>query len=222
MPFLRTKLLFLLLLLGTEGYSQNLSPESKASTPPKESSPSPTLKSKPIIETKVGYFFFSSSQMRQVYDGGWDVQFSSSIPVWDPFSKFSLNIYGSVEFLRCDGHSTEEHYKTYVWELPVNFGLKPVFLLSEHVQYYFAMGPRYFFIHQNNSSSYVDKNKSRNGIGFFVNTGFNFIPIKHLVIGLFSEYSFAKTHFHTSASNVYTKDIQVGGWTFGGSFGYMF
>lgn len=205
MQFSGKKLLALLFFFGTQGYTQE-----------------PILESKPIIEAKGGYFFFASSKMRQVYDGGWDVQLSSSIPFWQPSDRLHLNAYGSVEFLRCSGNSTEEQYKTYVWQLPVNVGLKPVFLLSKYVQYYFAVGPRYFFIRQHNSSPYVDKNKSRNGVGLFANTGFNFILCEHLVIDLFGEYSYAKTHFHSTASNVYTQDIQVGGFTFGGGLGHSF
>lgn len=205
MSFARKKLLLMLLLFAIPGHSEE-----------------PRLESKPTLEVKGGYFFFASSKMRQVYDGGWDLQLSSSIPFWKPLTRFNLNAYGSIEFLRCSGISTVEHYKTYVWELPINIGLKPVFLLCQQIQYYFALGPRYFFIHQHNSSPYVDKNKSRNGVGLFVNTGFNIIPYKHLLIDVFGEYSYAKTHFHSSASNVYTRDIQVGGFTFGGGIGYFF
>jgi outer membrane protein W len=205
MQFSRKILLPFLLLFATQGYSEKLAFESK-----------------PIIEAKGGYFFFASSKMRQVYDAGWDIQLSSSIPVSRPFNKLSLNIYGSIEFLRCSGNSTEEHDKTYIWELPINVGVKPIFLLSQQVQSYFSLGPRYFFIRQDNTSPYVDKNKSRNGLGLFVNAGFNFILRKHLVIDLFGEYSYAKTHFHSSTSNIYTRDIQVGGFTFGGSLGYFF
>lgn len=205
MKFSRKKLITLFFLFAIQGFTQES-----------------ILESKPIIEAKGGYFFFASSKMRQVYDGGWDIQLSSSIPVWNPLKKLSLNVYGSVEFLRCSGHSTEEHYKTHIWELPINVGLKPIFLLSQQVQYYWTLGPRYFFIHQHNLSPYVDKNKSKNGVGLFVNTGFNFIFYKHLVIDLFSEYSYAKIHFPSSIFNVYTRDIQVGGFTFGGSLGYSF
>ncbi|MDP1608155.1 MAG: hypothetical protein Q8L98_02440 [Chlamydiales bacterium] len=205
MQFLRKKLLVFLLLFGAQGFTQESIPESK-----------------PIIEAKGGYFFFASSKMRQVYDAGWDIQLSSSVPCWNPLETLSLNVYGSVEFLRCSGNSTEEHYKTYIWELPINVGLRPIFLISQQVQYYFTLGPRYFFIRQHNSSPYVDKNKSRNGVGFFVNTGFNFIFYKHLVIDLFGEYSYTKTRFHSSTSGIYTRDIQVGGFTFGGGLGYSF
>lgn len=206
MQFCKKKLLALLLAFTAQGDTQE-----------------PILESKPLIEAKGGYFFFASSKMRQVYDkGGWDIQLSSSLPVWQPLKRLNLNLYGSIEFLRCSGNSTKENYKTYIWELPVNIGLKPVFLLSQQVQYYFALGPRYFFIRQHNFSEYVDKHKSRHGIGLFVNTGFNFILHKHLLVDLFGEYSYAKTRFHSSTSKIYTRNIQVGGFTFGAGLGYYF
>lgn len=204
--FLRKKLVLLLVLFAIGGYSQEC-----------------RLGSASMVEAKGGYFFFANSKMREVYDnGGWDIQLSSSIPFWRSSKRFNLNAYASVEFLRCSGHSTQENYKTYVWELPVNIGIKPTVLLSKWVQYYFALGPRYFFIRQHNSSPYVDKHRSRNGVGLFLNTGFNFILFKRLVIDVFGEYSYAKTHFHSSALNVYTRNIEVGGFTFGAGLGYCF
>lgn len=206
MSFLRKKLVLVFLFFTAKGYAQEK-----------------VLESKQIIEAKAAYFFFTSSKMRHVYDqGGWDIQLSSSTPIGNMSKRINVNAYASIEFLRCEGRSTQEHNSTYVWELPVNVGLKPVVLISKEAQYYFAIGPRYFFIHQHNSSSYVDHNKSKNGLGLFVNTGFNFILMKHLVLDIFGEYSYAKTHFHSSKTNVYTRDIQVGGFSFGLGLGYSF
>jgi outer membrane protein W len=232
MQFFKKKLFAIVFLFATQGFTQepvdaqgaseNVDSEANPTQPTIDSSDCFHIQSEPILEAKVGYFFFASSKMRQVYEGGLDVQLSSSTPVWQPHRRVHLNVYGSLEFLRSSGHSTEENYKTYVWELPINLGLKPVFLLTQEIQYYLALGPRYFFIRQHNSSPYVDRHKSKNGVGLFVNTGFNFILCKHLAIDLFGEYSYAKTHFHTSLPNVYTQNIQIGGFTFGAGLGYSF
>jgi opacity protein-like surface antigen len=177
----------------------------------------------PIVEAKAGYFFFYNSNMRKVYDrGGLDVQLCASYPFWSPTSKWTLNAYGAVEYFHRSGRSMGGHQKTSLWSIPVNIGLKPGYAINAHLQYYFAMGPRYFYVHQHNHSSYVYKNKSRNGVGFFVNTGFNYVPCDHFVIDLFGEYSYAKTHFHSGKSTVYTKSVQMGGFTFGVGLGYKF
>lgn len=172
----------------------------------------------PILEAKVGYFFFADSKMRKVYnEGGIDLQISGSYPIlnW-------LNLYGSVEYLQKHGKSLGGHQKTRIWAVPLSLGLQPVFTITPTVDYYFSVGPRYFFVHAHNDSSSLDRNKSQNGLGGFINTGFHFFPWRNLVIDIFGEYSYKRMHFHTSKRNVFTREVQVGGFAFGGAIGYAF
>jgi outer membrane protein W len=179
--------------------------------------------SQPLLEGKAGYFFFSNCTMRKIYNnGGLDVQLCASYPFWHPTDKWALNAYGSVEYFHRSGNSINGDQKTSLWAVPVNLGLKPVYAINEKVLYYFAAGPRYFHVHQHNNSSYVSKNKSKNGLGFFANTGFNYILSDHFLIDIFGEYSYGKLHFHSGKSDVYTSNTQIGGFTFGGGFGYKF
>jgi|JI9StandDraft_2_1071091.scaffolds.fasta_scaffold200498_1 hypothetical protein len=172
----------------------------------------------PILEAKVGYFFFTDSSMNRVFDdGGIDVQLSGSYP----FYKL-LNVYLSVEYLQKSGHSTGGHQKVSLWEVPVSLGLKPIFPITDFIQYYFTIGPRYFYVHVHNHSSYVPTNMSANGCGGFVNTGFNFIFDNHFLVDLFAEYSFKKLSFHSHKSGTKGLDAEVGGLTFGGGLGYAF
>lgn len=172
----------------------------------------------PIIEFKTGYFFFSNAKMRDVYDkGGLDLQISGSYPIWK-----WLQIYGSVEFITRNGRSLNDHQKTRIWEYPLSLGLKPVIEIDEKVQYYFTIGPRYFFVHVHNNSPFIDREMNANGIGGFVGTGFNFFPIPHLLIDVFGEYSYGRLHFHTSKKNTHGRTTQVGGFAFGAGIGYAF
>jgi opacity protein-like surface antigen len=176
-----------------------------------------------MLETKMGYFFFSNSKMRKIYDrSGLDIQLCASYPLRNLTSRWTLNAYGALEYFHRSGKSINGHQKTSLWSVPINIGLKPVYAINANMQYYFAIGPRYFYIHQHNDSSYVDKNKSGNGLGFFVNTGFNYALCDHFVIDIFGEYSYANMHFHAGKSRVYTRNIQVGGFTFGCGLGYPF
>ena len=175
-------------------------------------------KGRSVVEAKGGYFFFSDAKMRKVYDrGGGDFQISGSFRIWK-----SLQIYGSVEYLSRHGRSLGGHQKTRIWEIPLSLGLKPVIPISEKIQYYFALGPRYCFIHQHNQSAFVDRTLNQNGFGGFANTGFNFFPYRHLSVDLFAEYSYVRLHFHPSKANVVGRRMQVGGFTFGGGLGYAF
>jgi len=175
------------------------------------------------LELKTGYFFFTDSKMRKVYDkGGWDIQLCASYPLCNLTSQWTLNAYGAVEYFHRSGKSINDHQKTELWSVPINIGLKPVYALNANMQYYFAIGPRYFYIHQHNHSSYVYEDKSKKNLGFFVNTGFNYDLCNHFLIDVFGEYSYAKVHFHSGRSHVYTRNIQTGGFTFGGGLGYEF
>jgi len=185
---------------------------------PMESSQSTQIKVQPTLEVKNGYFFFTDSKMRKVYDqGGWDLQLSGSYPIWR-----WLQVYGSVEYLQRHGKSLKGHQKTSIWEVPLSLGLKSVITIRSEVQYYITLGPRYVFVHQHNDSSYVDKNVSNSGIGGFVNTGFNFILRRHFLIDVFGEYSFAKIRFHPDKKQVQGRSVQVDGLTFGLGLGYAF
>lgn len=179
--------------------------------------------SESLIEAKVGYFFFTDAKMQEIYNqGGLDVQLSMTCPLWDADNGWIINGYVAVEYFERSGRSIHGHDKTSIWAIPVNFGLKPTYMITSNLQYYYTLGPRYFYIHQHNQSPYVYKNNSKNGLGYFVNTGFNYLLCDNLAIDFFGEYSYAKTHFHTGKSNVYTRNIQVGGFTFGGGIGYDF
>lgn len=177
--------------------------------------------SETMFEVKTGYFFFSDSKLRKIYDrGGLDVQLCASYPLYNLNCRWTLDAYGAVEYFHRSGRSLNGHQKTELWSVPVNIGLKPVYAINANMQYYFAVGPRYFYIHQHNHSSFVPKNNSRNGIGFFVNTGIDYILCNDLVIDIFGEYSYGKTHFHYRKSHVYTRDMQIGGFTFGAGIGF--
>ena len=192
----------------------------RAETPLPKSEPVPAKchTFHPTLEVKGGYFFFSDSKMRKIFnEGGADVQLSSSTPIWK-----WLQIYGSVEYLERHGKSLNGGQKTRIWEVPLSLGLKPVIAISSKAEYYFTLGPRYFFVHQHNDSHYVDKEVNGNGLGGFVNTGFNFYPTTHFLVDIFGEYSYKRMHFKSSKHHVYGGNVQVGGFAFGIGLGYAF
>lgn len=179
--------------------------------------------SQPLIEVKTGYFFFSNSKMQKIYDkGGLDIQLCASYPLMNLTSRWTLNAYDAIEYFQRSGKSINGDQKTSLWSSPFSIGLKPVYAIDVNKQYYFAFGPRYFYIHQHNHSSYVYKNKSGKSLGLFVNAGFNYVLCNHFVIDFFGEYSYAKMNFCDGRSRVYTRNIQIGGFTFGGGLGYEF
>ena len=186
------------------------------------SSSSPTSKvnalSSGMIEAKVGYFFFTNQTMRKVYSGiGWDGQIAASYPVYK-----SLHIYGSVEYTEKSGRSLNDHQKTFLWQLPISFGLRPVFAIGDHLAYYATVGPRYFFTYVHNSSSYVPKRMSANGCGAFANTGFLYVFNSGFTFDIFAEYSYKMLKFTSNLAGTQGSNAQVGGVSVGLGFGYAF
>jgi hypothetical protein len=172
----------------------------------------------PSVEVKAGYFFYTDNKMRSVFnDGGWDIQLSSSIPVWE-----GLQLYTSVEYIQTDGQSLGSHQKTRIWQVPVTIGLKSLFQLTDTVNYYFTIGPRYFYLNMRNHSSFVPSNIHNDNIGGFFGTGFTYSPCDNFFIDLFGEYSYEKIRLHPGIPNVYSRRLQVGGLVFGGGLGYTF
>lgn len=165
----------------------------------------------PVLEIKGGYFIFSDAILRKVYDeGGLDVQLSASYPIWR-----CIQLYCSLEYLERHGKSLGAGEKTKIWEVPVSLGLKPVFSICNNIEYYVALGPRYFFVRAHTDSETLDPDLQSNGLGGFINTGFNFFPYRRLLVDIFVEYSYKKLAFHASRPNVQGRTIQVGGLALG-------
>lgn len=179
--------------------------------------------SEPLFEVKTGYFCFSDSTMRKVYDrDGFDIQLCASYPLRKLFSEWTLNVYAALEYFQRSGHSINGSEKTSLWSIPVNIGFKPTYALSPKAQYYFAIGPRYFYMHQHNDSCFFDKNKSGSGLGGFINTGFNYKLSDHFLIDIFAEYSYARMNRYSKKPEIYTENMQIGGFTLGAGFSFKF
>jgi opacity protein-like surface antigen len=171
-----------------------------------------------LIEAKAGYFFFTESTLRNVYDhAGIDVQLSYTYAVWE-----NLQIYGSAEYAYKAGRSLNGEQKTYFQSWPLSLGLQYRFSFSSIYQPYVTLGPRYFFVHIKNDSSYVNRHLHNNGLGGFVNAGCLVQLNSNFAFDVFGEYSYKRLHFHSSPPNVQGHTTQVGGLVFGGGLGYKF
>jgi hypothetical protein len=174
---------------------------------------------RPWLELKPSYFFFYDSPMKNIYKkGGLEMQLSASVPVYN-----FLDVYGSIGCRHVSGHALHTGEKTSLTLMPIDIGLKPVFQCAEKFYYFFAVGPRFFYFQQNNNSPYVDCKIKTGGVGLFLNTGFN-IPFSDcFLFGLFGEYSYEKKKVHPKKLHVFSNGaLQVGGFAFGVSFGYVF
>ncbi len=174
----------------------------------------------PYIEAKAGYFFFTSSQMRDVYKrGGLDVQLTGTFPLV-PF----LRIYSSLEYMEKNGYSLNGHQKTNFYALPISLGLQAAIKIysPQALSYYFTIGPKYFFTWIHNHSSYISRHQNSNSCGGFINTGFLFTLYHNLNLDLFTEASYIRLHYSSSIPNSQGHTAQVGAVTFGLGLAYLF
>lgn len=171
-----------------------------------------------LLEAKGGYFFFGDEKMRKVYpNGGLDVQLALSGRVWK-----WLHVYGAAEYIQRSGKSLHGHQSTSIEIVPLSLAIKPTFSIASWLDFYFDLGPRYFFVMQHNKSDYVNKHVDVNGLGGFAGLGFYVHLNRRIILDAFGEYSYFAPRYSTFMKNVYTRTIDVGGATFGGGLGYSF
>lgn len=171
-----------------------------------------------LAEVKTGYFFFTDSEMRRVYNqGGVDVQLCGTQPIYQ-----CIELYGSIEYLRRWGHSEGCHERTSIWALPVSIGLRSTLPIRNLAEIYAGIGPRYFFVHGNNDSCFVPRKIDASGCGGFINTGVLFNLCYGFKLDLFVDASYKQLHFSSSKACTTGHTAQVGGVTVGGGLGTCF
>jgi len=178
-----------------------------------------TLQRASDIVIKPSYFFFSASPMKHIYHhGGFEIQASVSGSCCDYF-----DLYGSVGCRKAWGRALNTCEKTSLTVVPIDIGIKPTLNFCGRFYYFFAIGPRFFYFHQHNNSPYVDRIINGGGVGLFVNTGFNVQLTDCFLLGIFGEYSYEKKTVCPKKPNVLSNgSIQIGGFAFGVSLGYVF
>lgn len=172
------------------------------------------------IDVKMGYFFFSDSKMRRVYDkGGFDIQVSSTTEdLCD-----NLRIYGAIEYFQKSGRSIHSRQKTFFNAIPLSFGLQKSFELSEiPASLYLTVGPKYFFTWAQNNSSHISHHMHANNLGVFANIGGLYYFSRCLAFDAFGEYSYCHLRYHSGVRNSEGHGVDAGGFTFGGGLQYFF
>lgn len=170
------------------------------------------------IEGQAGYFIFADNTMRDIYDnGGFKVALSATYPLQDIW-----NLYASLGFIEAWGKSLHFKERTSFWQIPLDIGIKPVICLCSDVDWYLAVGPRFFYAHQRNHSDYVSKNIGKSGVGVFVNTGFDFYRTCDFNFNVFGEYAYQSIRPSSSKHGTHRKCIEIGGFAIGGGVGYTF
>lgn len=170
------------------------------------------------LEIKPGYFFFANHTLRKIYHGGFEIQGSVTYPI-----NGTIAWYSSIGYIHAKGKSLGDNQKTSISQVPLDLGFRAIADVSESAKAYLSAGPRFFYFHQRNDSTFVPKNVRTNGFGFFINGGCNFINTNGFIFGIFGEYAFEQKSFNPTMPNVQGRsDLHIGGFTFGASVGMEF
>lgn len=170
------------------------------------------------LEIKPGYFFFANHTLRKIYHGGFEIQGSVTHPLCG-----MIAAYGSIGYIHAKGKSLGDNQKTSISHVPLDLGFRAIAEVSDYAKAYLSAGPRFFYFHQRNDSTFVPQNVRTNGFGFFINGGCNVIKNDCFLFGIFGEYAFEQKSFRSTIPNIYgRRDLQIGGFTFGASVGFEF
>ncbi|MFZ4772872.1 MAG: hypothetical protein ACOYK9_02645 [Chlamydiia bacterium] len=172
-----------------------------------------------LVEFKAGFYLPWYNTLREVYrGGGMDIEVAYSHPVHD-----YISAYFDAGYVLFFGKSLGFNQNTMLQMLPLSAGAKGIYpIYKNFAKIYLAVGPRYYFALQHNSSDYVPHNMNANNIGGFLNFGFLIERNEHFVLDVFVDTSYCEMRFSPSKTNVVREKIQVGGTVFGLGLGYTF
>jgi hypothetical protein len=172
----------------------------------------------PQLEVKLGYFYFGDHKFRKIYhQHALDTQLTASGPAWN-----WLRVYGGINYISREGKSIGGHHRTEIMFLPVSLGVQALFEIARDVNFYLTLGPRYFYVHQENHYPGISRSVNCNSVGGFGNTGFQVSLDSHFLFDFFAEYSYSRVGFKSKRQHVSSHTRQVGGLTIGGGIGYQF
>lgn len=169
-----------------------------------------------LPEFKVGYFYPTDDNFRDIYSGGAMTGLEFNCQAWGRLYSW---IGGS--YFTASGHSTEEHNKTFVTIVPVEIGLKYLFPVSTNARMYFGIGAAPTYLHTQDDSDFVIKSHHKWGIGGIVKAGAVVNIAGRFFLDFYGNYSFTKISFNnTHGGTVLPRDADISGLTFGVGFGY--
>ena len=173
-------------------------------------------------EVSLGAFFPTNSTVGGIYGSVWP-EFAVTVDHIQPFQTVpQISFFGEVEYLFSDGNSLVFKQATAITLVPIAAGLKWIQPLSNHVEVYVGLAPKYYFMHISNSSDFVPASSHQSGCGVYATAGTFLYPTEHCMIDIFLNYSYM--NFKAPASTLtYTGfGTNVSGFNLGAGIGWEF
>jgi hypothetical protein len=171
-----------------------------------------------VADVNWSYYLPISNKVRQIYDsGGLNWNFSLSILLFR-----NLYLWESFDYFNKTGSSINGGQKTSLTILPFTLGLKFIYPIGNY-RIHLAGGGKYYFVFNQNSSSYVDRKIDLNGLGGAAELGFSRLFWESLQISIYGNYSFIDLKKNkTSKTNVFIDRADLSGFYLGGGIGFCF
>lgn len=183
---------------------------------PYEETPPERVK-RAMLEVKAGYFYFTSSILRSIFNhGGAQFELSLSCPLSN-----HISLYVAGDYFDKGGHSLGLRNPTHLQIVPLNLGLQFFAPIRSWVNFYLIAGAQYSFVKIKNRGVCADSHNKTSHLGGFGELGVLFSR-KHIVFDVFACYSYNKMGFHTSRSSLETHKVQFGGGYAGAAIGCRF
>lgn len=172
------------------------------------------------VETKVSAFFPSSKMIRDIYS---DVTPYYEFEIAKPFCN-DWQVWLGVGYLSNEGHAIGCKNKTSFRLIPVTFGLKYIYSITDRMNLYTGGGGCWSFLKNKDHSSFVHENISDNALGGIFKIGFIYRVKESIFIDLFTEYLYQHFSFHHHYAKHYTirHNLNMSGFKVGLGLGFNF
>lgn len=169
------------------------------------------------VEGRVGAFRPSAKILRRIYSY-WSPEYEIEV------SKQIYNdvhAWSNVGWYSKHGHSLGLEDSTHIRILPISFGLKYRFCLTERASAYLGLGACYTILKVKDESPFVVRHTNKEGWGGVVKAGVRYAITCCTFVDFFVDYYYHRFHFHET-SKIERHNMDVGGVKIGGGLGFYF
>ncbi len=169
------------------------------------------------LEARVGAFRPTSKLFRRIYTH-WapEYELEASKQVWN-----NIHAWGNVGWYSKHGRSLGLEDHTRIRLIPISFGLKYRYCLTERASVYLGLGACYTLLRTKDYSPFVIHHTHRGAWGGVLKTGLRYAVSCRVFLDFFADYYYQKFHFHDT-SEVERHDLNAGGIRLGGGLGLYF
>jgi outer membrane protein len=171
-----------------------------------------------FLEAKAGYFYPASHRFRKIYSNGsgiYGIELNVKAYDW-------LYVFASGNYFVKNGHSIGGKHRTKVALVPLALGLEYVHW-KHHLGVYAGVGVTSTYLNTHYHSQYVIHSVSKWGVGGVAKLGLLVDVYKRLYLDLFTNYYYARIHFHnTHGGKLMRNTANVGGLSAGVGLGFRF